>query len=75
MSASTINIVNVTLEPVQLRLENAALYLDMPYETLRALARQGKVPCVKIGRAMYFLKSDLDNFVNECRIQKGLVVA
>lgn len=44
-------------------LEQAAEYLSIKPMSLRALARDGKLPAAKIGRAWRFNKNDIDDFL------------
>jgi PTS system nitrogen regulatory IIA component len=46
-------------------LKQAASYLGMSKESLYIQARDGKIPCLKIGRIWKFRRSDLDNWVTE----------
>ena len=46
-----------------LRRATAAHVLDMPLETLRALERRGDLRGVRVGRALYFARVDLEEFV------------
>jgi excisionase family DNA binding protein len=44
--------------------EEAARYLGIHIESLRNLARQGKIPgCRKLGRKWYFSTKDLNDFI------------
>ncbi len=50
-------------------LEPAARYIgDIPPRTLRYFAATGKIPHIRIGRRLAFLKSDLDAFLSAGRV-------
>jgi excisionase family DNA binding protein len=42
----------------------AATELGLPYTTVRLLAFRGEFPVVKIGRAWYFRRLDLEAFIS-----------
>lgn len=44
---------------------DAAKYMGVPYTTLRDLVFKKLIPVVKIGRAWYFDRRDLDAFVTK----------
>ena len=44
----------------------AAELLGLPYSTLRDLGLRGKLPVVKVGRAWYFRRTDLTEWVKNC---------
>jgi excisionase family DNA binding protein len=46
------------------RATQAADELGLPYTTLRQLAFQGEFPVVKIGRAWYLRRLDLEAFIS-----------
>ena len=48
----------------------AAEYLDTTTKTLRMLTGSGKVAFIKSGRRVLFMKSDLDAYLLEHRIEK-----
>jgi len=53
-----------------LTLEPAARYLGgIPTRTLRFYAKQRRIPYVRIGRRLAFLRSDLDAFLNAGRVE------
>ncbi len=43
--------------------KEAAAYLRMHVKTLQRLAREGSVPCIRIGKYWRFRLSDLDHWV------------
>jgi hypothetical protein len=43
--------------------ENGPGCFDLPYTTLRDLAFRGEIPVIKAGRAWYFERRDLDNWI------------
>jgi excisionase family DNA binding protein len=45
--------------------EQASAYLHIRPMSLRALARDGKIPAGKFGRVWRFNKEDLDNFLRQ----------
>ena len=45
--------------------KEAASYLRMHVKTLQRLAREGRVPCARIGKHWRFRLSDLDHWVRE----------
>ena len=45
--------------------EDVARYLRLEPETVRNLAREGKLPAIKIGRIWRFRKSSLDQILKE----------
>lgn len=45
--------------------EEAAIHLRMHVKTLQRLAREGRVPCVRMGKYWRFRLSDLDHWVRE----------
>jgi hypothetical protein len=44
-------------------IEDAAQYLGISSESVRYLARHGRIPAAKVGRAWRFHKQDLDSFI------------
>lgn len=54
-----------------LKPEQAAEYLQLNEQTVRDMASQGRLPKVKIGRALRFRLSDLNAWV-EARAQKAV---
>ncbi len=54
---------NVPLQKQVLNLANAAVFLHLPRQKVRALAEAGELRGRKIGRDWRFLKSDLENWV------------
>jgi excisionase family DNA binding protein len=54
--------------------KKAAAELGIPYTSLRQLAFNGDLPVVRLGRAWYFKRIDLSNFV-ERRTERLSVVA
>jgi excisionase family DNA binding protein len=57
-------------EPILARLiltRDAAKYLGLSERTLWAMAKDGRVPCVKIGKLKRFDIADLDAFINRCK--------
>ncbi len=65
------NIEIIKLQPVLLRLNHAAEFLDVPVETLRSWTRAGRIPSVKIGRCRSYLVRDLVEFADRHRIGGG----
>ena len=47
-----------------LRGEAVAELLNLPVTTIYEHARTGLLPCVRIGRAVRFKRSDLETFIN-----------
>ena len=45
--------------------DEAAVHLRMHVKTLRRLAKEGRVPCAKIGKYYRFRLSELDHWVRE----------
>jgi excisionase family DNA binding protein len=45
--------------------KEAASYLRMHVKTLQRMAREGRVPCARIGKHWRFRLSDLDHWVRE----------
>jgi excisionase family DNA binding protein len=59
-----------TAQPITPRLtpaKRAAAHLGIPYTSLRALAFQGELPVVKLGRSWYFETSALDQWVERSK--------
>jgi excisionase family DNA binding protein len=48
-----------------LTLADAAKYLSVGQRTLARLTAEGKLPCVRIGRAVRYHVPDLDAFINQ----------
>ena len=46
-------------------LENAAIYLGVKPNTIMWLRRKRKIPCMKLGGRLHFLKDDLDQWLRE----------
>lgn len=46
-------------------LEQASEYLNIKPMSLRALARDGKIPAGKVGRAWRFNRNDIDEFLRK----------
>jgi excisionase family DNA binding protein len=46
------------------RATQAAAELGLPYTTVRQLAFQGEFPVMKIGRAWYFRRMDLEAYIS-----------
>jgi excisionase family DNA binding protein len=59
-------------ESDRLALEESARFIgsDLSPHTLRAWAKQGRIPYVKIGRRIFFEKSDLRAFVQRARVER-----
>lgn len=55
--------------PAALHLEQAAAYLAMSPEWLRAAARRREIACTRIGRSIRFRISDLDKFLDAKTVQ------
>jgi excisionase family DNA binding protein len=53
-----------TFEPLA-SAEEAALYLRIHVKTLRRLAREGHVPCARLGKYYRFRLSELDQWVRQ----------
>jgi excisionase family DNA binding protein len=53
-----------TFEPLA-SAEEAAMHLRIHVKTLRRLARDGRVPCAKIGKYYRFRLSELDHWVRQ----------
>jgi excisionase family DNA binding protein len=49
----------------------AARELGIPYTTLRELALRGEIPVVRLGRAWYFERRDLDRLVEQSKERVG----
>lgn len=64
-----------TFEPLA-SAEEAAVYLRIHVKTLRRLAREGQVPCARIGKYYRFRVSELDHWVgqNHNRISRSFRV-
>jgi excisionase family DNA binding protein len=45
--------------------EETAIYLRMHVKTVQRLAREGQLPCARIGKYWRFRLSDLDHWVRE----------
>ncbi|MBS5519663.1 MAG: helix-turn-helix domain-containing protein [Acidaminococcus intestini] len=43
--------------------------LQLPLSTISLYCKQNRLPCFKIGRHYRILKSDLDTFIQEAKIQ------
>jgi excisionase family DNA binding protein len=48
----------------------AALETGIPYTTLRDLVFRGEMPVVRIGRAWYYDRRDLDRFIDASKSQE-----
>ena len=46
-------------------LREAAEMLNMCRQALMDIVKRGEMPCVNVGRRVYFRPSDLETFVNE----------
>ncbi len=46
-----------------LLIEPAAEYLYVVPETLRKYAREGRIPCARVGGRLLFSQEDLDEFI------------
>lgn len=51
-----------------LRAPEAEQYTNYPARALKAAARKGKLPSYQIGKFVMFRRSDLDAFVESCRV-------
>ncbi len=51
--------------------EEAAIHLRMHVKTLQRLAREGRVPCARIGKYWRFRLSDLDGWVRQQQNQNS----
>jgi excisionase family DNA binding protein len=49
----------------------AAKYLGVVTRTLYRLVNDGQVPAFKFGRVIRFRRTDLDDYIERCRIQPG----
>src|SRR6202046_3958846 len=52
--------------------EEAAVYLRIHVKTLRRLAREGRVPCAKIGKYYRFRLSELDHWVRQDNFKRTI---
>ena len=59
------------VDDIKMSVEQAAEYLNIKPMSLRALAREGKVPAGKIGRTWRFCKKDIDEFLRAQYRVKG----
>jgi excisionase family DNA binding protein len=50
-----------------LTIEELAIYLKIPKSTLYKLAREGKIPCKKIGRHWRFQKRSIERWLERER--------
>lgn len=48
-----------------LTVEEAASYLKVNAQTVRAMARRGALPAIKVGRVWRFYKDDIDRFFKQ----------
>ncbi len=53
-------------EKILYRLGSAAKLLDTSPETLRQIIRRGELRRLKIGRAVYVSREELDRFIARC---------
>ena len=49
--------------------KHAAAELGIPYTSLRDAAFRGEIPVVKVGRAWYFERKDLDRYVDTAKVK------
>jgi excisionase family DNA binding protein len=55
-----------TNPPDVMSAEEAAVYLDMHIDTVRAMVAEGALPARKSGRILKFLRDDLRGWVAKC---------
>jgi hypothetical protein len=63
---------NKSVPPLMTRLvsaKDASRETGIPYTTLRDRTFKGEIPVVKIGRAWYYDRKDLDAFINASKEQ------
>lgn len=54
------------MEPTKLMdVEAVSAYVGLTAFTIRKLAREGKIPAAKIGRAYRFKRDDIDSYLRE----------
>ena len=46
-------------------IEEVAVYLKIPKSTVYILAKEGKIPCQKVGRQWRFHKEMIDSWIKE----------
>ena len=51
------------MDDIKMSIEQAAEYLNIKPMSLRALARDGKIPAGKIGRTWRFSRNDINEFL------------
>jgi len=51
-------------------IEEVAVYLKIPKSTVYILAKEGKVPCQKVGRQWRFHKEMIDGWIKEGKVAK-----
>jgi excisionase family DNA binding protein len=55
-----------------LTLEELSIYLKIPKSTLYKIAREGKIPCQKVGRHWRFRKVAIDRWLEETKPERSL---
>lgn len=58
---------NATLQPLLINVVKAAELLSLSDRTVRQLAKDGKLPCVRIGSRLLFVPADLVQWVQAQR--------
>jgi excisionase family DNA binding protein len=53
--------------------DDVALYLRLNPETVRGMARQGKIPCIKVGKSWRFRSNQIKRWL-QINVNKGLLV-
>lgn len=64
---STAQAITASSQPRIVAAKPAARELGIPYSTLRALGFQGRIPVIRIGRAWYFDRADIERFVQRSK--------
>jgi len=54
--------------------KEAATYAGIPFKTLEQLARDGEVPCVRIGGRVYYRPERLDAWLDEIEFVPSLAL-
>jgi excisionase family DNA binding protein len=62
---------NATSDVVLISQSEAARRLGVSLRTLYSLRAAGKLPCVRIGRALRFRPTDLERFAAGCLVSEG----
>jgi excisionase family DNA binding protein len=60
------------IETVIMNVEEVASWLRIPPSTLYSLCRQGKIPCIKIGKHWRFDRKHIENWLDQ-KIYNGCI--